>query len=390
MTGIKICFVAHNAYAAIAGGALDHVGGTERQQAMMARWLADQGHEVTVIVWGREDDPEQMVDGVRIRFLCKKSDGYPVLRFITPRWSSLVTAMREADADIYYYNLGDLGLGQMVSWCKKHGKASVYSVSSDSVCGPNLEAVLNVRERVLYRYGVRHVDQIVVQTSMQSQLLQEYLGRDSRVLPMPCADLGESSQLASAPDAMISARVLWVGRLSAEKRPHWVLDIAERCPALEFDVVGHANRATEFSRTFLDRADGLDNVTLRGVVTHDQIASFYSRASALLCTSEFEGFPNVFLEAWSLGLPVVSTFDPDGLIERHGLGFVRDDVEGLSESLIEISCDSGLWQQASGKARDYFVSHHKVDEAMGGFLTVFDELSERRVAANGTPLDRPA
>jgi hypothetical protein len=38
-------------------------------------------------------------------------------------------------------------------------------------------------------------------------------------------------------------------------------------------------------------------------------------------TSEQEGLPNVFLEGWSRGVPVLTlSFDPDGMVARHGLG----------------------------------------------------------------------
>ena len=50
-TRMKICFVAHNAYPALANVRLDHVGGVERQQAMMANWLAARGHDVSMITW---------------------------------------------------------------------------------------------------------------------------------------------------------------------------------------------------------------------------------------------------------------------------------------------------------------------------------------------------
>lgn len=387
MNGIKICFVAHNAYSAMTGDNTEHVGGIERQQATMAKWLAARGHTVSVVVWGRDGGGETEVDGVKIINLCSKGDGIPGLRFFIPRWTSLVRALRVANADIYYYNLGDLGLGQVVRWCKSSGKFSIYSVSSDSVCGRDLENVLSLRERLLYRYGVRNVDKIVVQTGVQERLLRENFNRASQALPMPCKDLGEDSPQARAPIGSAAPRVLWVGRLSAEKRPNWVLDVAEICPDLKFDVVGHANRKTEFSRAFISRAEGLDNVTLHGAVDHHQIAAYFSDANALLCTSAFEGFPNVFLEAWSLGLPVVSTFDPDGIIGARGLGLIRDNVAGIAEALIALLGSPKVWQDASTKARDYFQQNHTIDEAMSQFVAVFRRLLDQEATTHSS-LDR--
>jgi glycosyltransferase involved in cell wall biosynthesis len=46
-------------------------------------------------------------------------------------------------------------------------------------------------------------------------------------------------------------------------------------------------------------------------------------AAILLSTSDVEGFPNTFVQAWSSGTPVVSIrIDPDNIIEHMRLGAV--------------------------------------------------------------------
>jgi glycosyltransferase involved in cell wall biosynthesis len=94
-----------------------------------------------------------------------------------------------------------------------------------------------------------------------------------------------------------------------------------------------------------------------------------------VCTSDYEGFPNIFLEAWSEGLPIVSTFDPDGLIAERGLGAVADPhVDSLAARLAKLLESAERWRAASAAARRYYLENHTVDRVMArfeqGFLDV--------------------
>jgi glycosyltransferase involved in cell wall biosynthesis len=65
------------------------------------------------------------------------------------------------------------------------------------------------------------------------------------------------------------------------------------------------------------------------------VLDLYPRAIAVVSTSEYEGFSNVFLEAWSHGVPALSLrIDPDGVIGRLGLGEVAGgSVETLAAAV---------------------------------------------------------
>ena len=103
-----------------------------------------------------------------------------------------------------------------------------------------------------------------------------------------------------------SPRVLWVGRISEQKRFEWLLDIAERCPDIAFDVVGAASAESDYSSTLIQRATGVPNVKMHGWVPYAEMTWYYRNCHILCCTSAYEGFPNTFLEAWALGIPVIS------------------------------------------------------------------------------------
>lgn len=368
---INICFVAHNAYGALASLDTGHIGGIERQQSLMAHWLADQGHDVSMVTWD-EGQGDCTVGKVKVFALGHREDGLPGLRFFHPRWTGLARAMKRADADIYYYNCGDLGLGQIVLWTNLHNKKTVYSVASNPDCDPQLPTLKPWRERILYRYGLLHADLVVAQTLHQQEMLRNGFQLRAEVISMPSTGFSCSEPINSLNS---HPRILWVGRFSQEKRLEWLLDVAESLPHYTFDVVGAANVGTDYAKTLLQRAKEIPNVVLHGRLVHHELGNLYRRARLLCCTSVFEGFPNTFLEAWSIGLPIVSTFDPDQVIAGKGLGKTACTVDEIRAGIVAFITNQNLWQDTSSAARSYFNTRHTLDAVMPRFVQLFQEIN---------------
>jgi glycosyltransferase involved in cell wall biosynthesis len=72
----------------------------------------------------------------------------------------------------------------------------------------------------------------------------------------------------------------------------------------------------------------LTNVEYRGQVSPEEAADVIANSAVLLSTSDEEGFPNTFTQAWASGTPTVSlTVDPDRIIERVRLGAVSGSID---------------------------------------------------------------
>jgi glycosyltransferase involved in cell wall biosynthesis len=369
----SVCIVSHNAYGAMTGGHSGHIGGVERQTSMLARWLVSQGYEVSMLTWDEGGPSEERIDGVRIIKICRKGAGLPMLRFFHPKWTGLIAAMNRADADVYYHNCCEAETGEVALWCKTRGKKFVFSTACDTDCQRDLAVLETPLERMLYRRGIRLAQTIIVQTQTQRQLLREQFGLDSIVIPMPCPCPTEV-ETRQAPGA--GARVLWIARVCEQKRPDRLLDLAEACPELTFDMVGPLY-SDAYAKSVADRAKGIRNVVVRGPVQRDGIDALYKSAACFCCTSGFEGFPNTFLEAWGHGLPIVSTFDPDSIIQERELGVVAGDVPKLAAGLRSLLQSPARYQEISRNARQYAFDHHRPEAVMPQFEEVFQQLCEK-------------
>ena len=366
---VRICIVAHFAFGAMNGGADGHSGGVERQTSLMARWLAGHGHDTSLITWDEGQAEGLVLDGVRMIKLCRRDEGLPGLRFFHPRWTRLNGALIEADADLYYQNCAEYVTGQVAWWCRRYGRRFVYSVASDPDCDPRLPQMHTRRERFLYRYGLMHSAKIIVQTRTQQQLLREGFGLDSIPLPMPCPGPSEHDPPRLSTDPF---RVVWVGRIAPVKRLDVLLDAAEALPGIRFDIAGKADAAESYTGTLLERARRVGNVILHGHVGRDRMSEIFRTASVLCCTSEYEGFPNTFLEAWSYGVPVVSTVDPDSLLSEKGIGIFAAHPADVVPAILRLQRDKDLFRSVSSNARRYFLENHILDSAMRRFEDLFE------------------
>ncbi len=122
-------------------------------------------------------------------------------------------------------------------------------------------------------------------------------------------------------------RLLWVGRLSPEKRPAVIADAARSFgPDVSVDVYGDG-----LSRRSIERMDA--PLTLHGSVSQQEVLDAMRASHLLVSTSyDFDNQPMVMLEAAASGLPVLLC-DPDlGEVIPPGGGFVADtpDAEGIT------------------------------------------------------------
>ncbi len=375
----RICIVAHFAFGAMNGGLNGHSGGVERQTSITARWLAQRGHEVSLVTWDEGQEDGLIIDGVHILRVCRREAGLRGLRFFHPRWTSLEQALYRADAEVYYQNCGEYVTGQVAWWCRRHARRFVYSVASDPDCDPRLPQMRTLRERVLYRYGLTHADRIVVQTRKQQRMLKEGFGLEATPLPMPCPGPTETEYNIPPDNGSEPFRVAWVGRVAPVKRLEVLLDVAERLPDVRFEVAGQSDASESYTRPLFERARAMQNVTLHGHVGRDRMPDYFRAASILCCTSYYEGFPNTFLEAWSYGLPIVSTVDPDNLITERGLGVYSANSQQTVQAILRFKQDHELRQSMSANARNYYLEYHALDQAMPRFEGVLaDALSQRK------------
>lgn len=366
---IAICIVAHNAHGAISGES-GHVGGVERQTSIIAPWLAKNGYNVSVITWDEGQNEDIFINGIREIKICKQNSGLPILRFFYPRWYSLLQAMKKANADIYYQNCAEYVTGQIAIWCKYNNKKFIFSSASDKDCMKGKMSNRKWHENLFYNIGIKLANTVISQTIKQQSLLMRNFSKNSVVLPMPCPGPSDIEYADLKLCQQNRNRILWIGRPTPVKRIDRFLDIVENCPDINFDLVCPEDNDI-YSQTNLTRAKGLKNLIFHGEVSRENIQYYYLNALCLLCTSDIEGFPNTFIEAWSYGVPIVTTFDPDNVIANRALGVTAVNNAEIISALKLLISNKQLTQIYSHNCREYFKYTFTTEKAMAGLSMVF-------------------
>lgn len=362
----RVCMLNYYAWGVFADldGQGVHVGGEEVQHAFLSRHLARRGFQVTSLVGDFGQRAVEQVDGVEVRKTFALADGIPGLRFLAPRLVSTWAALVRADADVYYTSCAGPMAGVLASFCRRHRRRFVFRIASDADCAPATLMLGNVRDRLLYQYGLRRADAVLVQTRRQAELLARHYGVQAQLagmfteLPDTVPELEERS-----------ADLLWIANLRAMKRPEWFVDIARQVPRLRCHMAGAAHPAEPaLYRRVAVAAVALPNLRFHGQVRFGATHALFANARLFVNTSTFEGFPNTYLQAWANGVPVIATFDPDGVIAQHGLGLVVDSAAAAGLGARALLAAPADWRACSARCRQYARARLAPDTVAGPYL----------------------
>lgn len=346
----KICIVGLDSYGMLSGeGDLRYIGGESVQHVLLARAWRDLGHDVSIIVHDEGQGPRRVVDGITAIAAHTRHGGIPGLRFFHPRASKLVSALSTADADLYYQSPAGVNTGFTAWFTRMMGRQFVFRVASDSDCEKEHPRIRFLRDRMLFDFGLKRADLVAAQTVHQQRMLRENHGIEAPVINMMVEPPSRTGRPVEK-----DIDVLWLSNLRALKRPELALELARQLPDVKFTLAGGPMPG---GQTYFDdvaaAAKRLPNVTMLGAVRYADTGPLIDRAKIFLNTSSIEGFPNTFLQSWVRGVPVVSFFDPDGLVSRLQLGRIATTLDDMREGLRGL-IDVPVYRENIGRrAREY-------------------------------------
>jgi glycosyltransferase involved in cell wall biosynthesis len=329
-------------------------GGEGVQQTLLAREFRRRGYEVHMLALDYGQPDGEVLHGIHIWKTYEAKAGFPVLRFLYPRASSILKALKNANADVYYQSCAGVLTGLTAWFCHRDGRPFIYRVASDTDCIPGQQLIRYSRDRKLYEYGLRHADLIISQSEQQAELLRQNYNLKSEVAGMP-VQCCENIRRFEGRDLDI----LWVNNIRPIKMPDRVLLLAGDLLNHSFCVIGGASHGSEqLFESLRKKSDRLTNLDWKGFVPYHEARKHFERARIFLSTSDSEGFPNTYLQAWMAGTPVVVFFDPDGVVAREGLGKVVSSVEEARRTVTKLLGNPEEWSRISARARAYALRHH--------------------------------
>jgi glycosyltransferase involved in cell wall biosynthesis len=374
-----VCFVAPTA--ANFFDALS-VGGAEVQQVLLARALQSRSFAVSFVVNSRPPARSARIDGIdvlrcKFRYLGGSNLWFPI------DTASLLRTLVRIRPDILVLKSPTTLLLPLVTAKRLTGSKLVKVMARDEECvrsaallGP-VSPMKALLLRLLYEDQLKHADAVVFQTEEQRALASRDFGINGPVIKNI---IRQQDRLTVEKDM----DVLWVGSCWPWKRPEIYLRMAKALPQIRFGMIASPGDEGECQQMIRDTAKTIPNLTYFGLVPYDEVCRYYSRAKLVVHTSDIEGFPNVFLQAWQAAVPVISRIiDPDRVIVTKRLGLVSGGEDQLRTDVIRLLRDDDLRLELGERGRAYVLANHSQSTVLNRYLGLFSELLQSDSVPSG-------
>jgi len=374
----KICFVSLNSKSLLSSinspdslFSDEIIGGAEFNQVLLGLELAKGGYDISFITYG---DPAIYESYGNIRsqnaFENKKQTNF-IKKIIY-----LLNALKKNNSDIYIHSSGSPGI--LPLFCVLHKKYFINWISSDrNVVLKNISKKTSFFTKVALFLDIKFADLILVQNSFQKEIIQKKFKKTSILIknPVRLPDKDGKNGLEGTLERE-EPFALWIGTVRRIKQPELFLDLAKKIPYYKFVMIGGRDpKDPEFYNAIMHESRGISNLVFLGFVPPEKIKNKYENASIFVNTSETEGFPNTFIEAWSYSLPVISlNIDPDELICNYRMGFHSRDFFQMVADAEALFHDEKLRQSLGDNGRKYVERYHDVSVVTDQFVKIIDKI----------------
>jgi glycosyltransferase involved in cell wall biosynthesis len=319
-------------------GGIDRSGGTERVTTVIASALAERGHEVCILSTSKgRSSFFPLHPAVELHSLCMEHHSanlsdwrvwWRLRRFILQH-----RIERLIDVDT------------VLSWCSI---PAAWGTSARVISWEHFHLLINLgdvfqrlRRSLGRRMALRWAHKVITLTDRDRQQYLSISSGGTKILAIPNPVTIQHGRTAD-PDSKV---VLAAGRLVPQKGFDLLLQawaqVWPACPQWMLRIVGSGSdgQKLQLQAEALGISQGVEFVP-----NTSDMPSEYQRAALFVCSSRFEGFGLVLVEAKAFGLPVVS-FDcacgPSDIVRNgvDGLLVSPEDPRALAQALVRLIND---------------------------------------------------
>lgn len=355
----------------------ERIGGVEIQTYLMGKNLRQKGWRV-VFVAGTSDKRKQGLrdhyKGIEVIWV-KATWLFPFLN------NNLYNVLLEIEPQIVYQRGRSYftGSGWGRKFAKRYKRKLIYGCASDfdfekfylfrnafnerKPLHVKLIALINgLFQDFQFHKTLKSADITVVQTEKQHEQFFNIYSKPS-VLVLSGHELPKKETNKTS-----SITVFWIANTGRRKQLELFVDLARALQEVkaEFIIAGTIPHQ-DYWQEIQNRMAGLSNIRYIGPLNWDESNEWFAKSSVFVNTTlpNREGFPNTYIQAWMRETPVVTLHcDPDGVIEKHRLGFHSRSFEQMVADVRQLIENEELRKVMGNNARTYAIENHDINKTV--------------------------
>lgn len=313
-------------------------GGAERVIAQLLNNFAKCGIDCSIITMDDEAVFYDLYESIRLTPVGIKSENKLIDRI--KRCIEVRSLVKEEKPDVVLTMPEDTGVYVILALLGMRIPVYVSERNNPWVM-PNVK-ITRILRTLMYPFAKG----IIFQTEMAKSFFPEYIQKKGIVLPNPVDD-------SRIPQPYCGEREKWiaaVGRLDAQKNFPMLIrafhQFAHKHPDYRLVIFGEGRMRGQLETLVTELGEG-ERISLPGRSEH--VLEEIKKAAMFVLSSDYEGMPNVLLEAMCMGMPVISTDCPSG-------GPRELIVHGENGLLVPVGDEVALCQAMEGLADEKYAS----------------------------------
>lgn len=336
-------------------------GGAEYQSYLIAQELKKRNYVFYISV-GHNENKVFHEDGFRIYTLKAPSFVFfNKLYFLLK--DKMFQILKNEKPDVVYQRVCYSATGIAAKYCKNYNSKMIWHISHDNDVMPlkfnfKKQIIFDYIDKKVAEYGIRNCSKIIGQTKDQNKLLKKHYSRKCDAIipnfhPFAAREVEKKDPV----------KILWVANFKHFKHPEIFIEVAKHFEGLKnvrFYMIGR-RESKKHETQIEDKIANIKNLEHLGERSLEEVNEFFCKAHIFVNTSDFEGFPNTFIQAWMRRVPVVSlNVDPDNILKNHGIGLHSGCFEQLVKDTRRLIEDEHLRETMGKKGQEYAFRNHSL------------------------------